>query len=313
MKEKNDAPKREVNKFKQMARTVIKHHFGSAPRRIVHKTSGLTNMVFAVNHSEGDFVVRISPEPARFNSFIKEQWAQTEARKVGVPTAEILEVGMEIISFPFMISRTVEGGDAVHHPKRSEILREMGRLAAQINSIKTSGFGKTFDWSGNQLSRNETWKEYLQTELDYENRLQILEKHRAVSAAQIKNLKKIFEDALKMKPKAALNHGDLRLKNVIVDDDGKINAVIDWEGCLSSIAPEWELSIALHDLWIDEKQYFLEGYGLKEKIIREKSPLIKALNLINYAPAVEAMAKDKTKLDQYRTRLSGFLDLYSFD
>ena len=39
----------------------------------------------------------------------------------------------------------------------------------------------------------------------------------------------------------------------MVDDDGEIAAIIDWEECLSTIAPQFELSISLHDLSIDEK------------------------------------------------------------
>lgn len=313
MKTENDAPKAEVNRYKKMARDVIVHHFGSKPHRLVHKTSGLSNFVFAVDHTEGDFVVRISPDLARLNTFIKEQWAQNEARKVGVPTAEILEVGNDIIGHPFMISRVVSGGDAVHHPERANIIREMGRLAALINSIPTKNFGATFDWSSNQLSRNDTWAEYLDKEFQIENKLQTLEKHRAVSPEQLKKLRKFADEIRKIKFKPALNHGDLRLKNVIVDEKGKINAVIDWESCTSNLAPQWELSLALHDLWIDEKQYFLEGYGLSEKKLREIAPQMKAFNLINYAPAIEsfARAKDKTRLEQYRTRLSGALDLYS--
>jgi fructosamine-3-kinase len=192
-------------------------------------------------------------------------------------------------------------------------LRELGRYGALINSIKTSGFGKTFDWSSNQLSLNETWKDYLQKELKFEERLQILEKHRMISAEQNKKLEKIFAEALKLKPNPALNHSDLRLKNVIAGEDGKIKAIIDWENCVSNIAPQWELSIALHDLWIDEKQAFLEGYGLTEKKIAEIAPLMKAFNLVNYTPAIEEMvkAKNKARIEQYRTRLSGALDFYS--
>jgi hypothetical protein len=66
-------------------------------------------------------------------------------------------------------------------------------------------------------------------------------------------------------------------------------------------------------LWIDEKQYFLEGYGLTEKKLREIAPLLKAFNLINYAPTIERMvkAKETMRLERYRTRLQGFLDLYA--
>jgi hygromycin-B 4-O-kinase len=189
----------------------------------------------------------------------------------------------------------------------------MGRYAALINSIQTNGFGQTFDWSSNQLSRNETFKEYLQKEYCFEKKLKILEKNRAVSSLQIKKLRKIFTEAMRMTPKPALNHGDIRLKNVIVGKNGKINAIIDWEGCTSNIAPQWELSLALHDHGIDGMQHFLKGYGINHVKFKEIAPLIKAFNITNYAAAIEGIAdaKDSERLEQYRTRLSGAFDLYS--
>ncbi len=101
---------------------------------------------------------------------------------------------------------------------------------------------------------------------------------------------------------------------MIVDDEGGILAILDWEHCASNLAPEWELSLALHDLSIDGKQHFLEGYSLPEKKICEMSPLMKAINLINYAPVIEGMAeaKEMKRLEQYRTRLSGAIDFFSF-
>jgi len=312
---KNSGSKREIEKTKEMARLVIAHHFGNKkPRRIVHKTSGLSNFVFEVSHSEGSFIVRISPDQARINSFFKEQWAQNKAREVGVPVPEILEVGSDIIHQPFMISRVVEGSEATFHEKRFEIVKEMGCFAALINSVQTEGFGSTFDWSSNQLSHNKTWKDFLDNELCFEEKLKTLEKHKMLDAAQTKKIRKILIDAAKQKTNPTLNHGDIRLKNVMVDESGKITAFLDWENATSNLAPIWELSIALHDLSIDEKQLFLEGYGIKEKKLVELMPVIKAVNFVNYAPEIERLAneKDKDHLEKIRTRLSGALDFYSF-
>jgi len=311
---KNPSPARLVNKFKEHARFVVEHHFGSAPGRIVHKSAGLTNFVFAAKHKAGEFIIRISPEAAAINSFIKEQWAQTAARKAGVPTAEILEVGSAIIPHPYMITRSVTGAEATYHPERAKIVGDMGRFAALINGIRTKGFGETFDWSNNQLSRNETWKEYLVNEYRYDSKLDILEKHRMLSAEQLRRLRKVFAEASKMKPRPVLNHGDIRLKNVIADENGKISAIIDWENCTSNLGPHWDLSLGLHDLGVDDMQHFLLGYGIKENKLREAMPLIKAFNITNYASAIEGIVRsgDKTRLEQYRTRMSGALDLYSF-
>ena len=83
---------------------------------------------------------------------------------------------------------------------------------------------------------------------------------------------------------------------------------------MSNVVPAWELSLALHDLAIDEKEEFLKGYGLSGSDVAELAPVMKALNLINYAPEIErALASDDTaQLERYRTRLNGALDLYSF-
>ena len=73
------------------------------------------------------------------------------------------------------------------------------------------------------------------------------------------------------------------------------------------------ISMALHDLSVDAKHEFMAGYGLSESEVRDIAPVLKAINIMNYAPFVERAAAegDKPKLEQYRTRLSGALDLYS--
>jgi aminoglycoside phosphotransferase (APT) family kinase protein len=100
-----------------MAVAVIQHYFGSKPVGIVRQGGGLNNFVFAVDHREGAFIVRMSPQAAKINDYLKEQWAITRARAVGVPTPEVLEVGCEAVTMPYMIARKVEGCEATHHPQ----------------------------------------------------------------------------------------------------------------------------------------------------------------------------------------------------
>jgi hygromycin-B 4-O-kinase len=110
-----------------------------------------------------------------------------------------------------------------------------------------------------------------------------------------------------------LHHGDLRLKNVIVNEKAKIIAIIDWENCISSIGSYWDTSIALHDLSIDAQWRYLEGYGITDKKLLEMSTAIKVFNLLNYAPVIEKIVqkKEKARLEQYRVRMHGALDLFS--
>ena len=126
-------------------------------------------------------------------------------------------------------------------------------------------------------------------------------------------LRKIIDDTRRLRFKPFLNHGDLRLKNVMVDDDGEIAAIIDWEECLSTIAPQFELAISLHDLSIDEKHLFIDGYGLESEAMAPMGSLIRALNIINYSEAIERAVevRDHKMLAELKLRLNAGLDLYS--
>jgi aminoglycoside phosphotransferase (APT) family kinase protein len=307
---------------KRVVRRIIAHHFGNATTKDSSKTAaiiepmsgGITNHVFSVKTAEGDLVVRLGSNPAKLQAFMKEQWAIAKAREQGVPTPEVLQVSNDASPIPYMISRHTSGTMATTHPDRLQIVKSMGRYAAMINQIPTTGFGSTFEWSHNQLSHNATWSEFLHNELKLEERLETLSEAGMLEAPKRKKLRTALESACSNDRISVLNHGDLRLKNVLVNTDGDIVCILDWEHCASNLSPEWELSIALHDLSIDEKQELLKGYGLTIDQIRQFSPAWKMLTVINYAPSVQraVKARNTAKLDWFRLRLSGVLDLYEF-
>jgi hygromycin-B 4-O-kinase len=272
----------------------------------------MTNYVFLAEHDKGHYVVRIAHQPEKIDAFRKEQWACEAARKARVPTPEILEVGLELIGQPYMLVHKAEGNEATEHGDRLPVVRELGRLAAVINRIPTSGFGEVFDWAEPDRPRNATWAEFLQNELEMEKRFEILRRNEMITPQQAPGLRIALESLAAKPAHTTLCHGDIRLKNTIVDDEGKVQVLLDWEHCQSTIAPFWELSIALHDLTIDEKHEFLEGYGLSNEQLTQIAPVLRALNIINYATAVEVAEKagNAEKLEALRTRLSGALDLY---
>ena len=301
-----------IRHYRNLTKTIVQQYFGKPASRISYKPTGLTNYVFAVNHVEGQFVIRISPDAERINAFKKELWTSQKARAAGVPTPEVLAVGNDAVSEPYMITRRVTGTEATHHPTRLRIVQEMGEYAAIINSIPTSGFGINFDWTIADQNYT-TWESYLENEFGLDARLRLFSTNKLFTDVQLKELVDIITGPRATQHKTALNHGDLRLKNVIVDEGGDIAAIVDWEDCLSTIAPEWELSVALHDLTIDEKHAFIEGYGLRVEQVEEMAPLIKAFNILNYSQAIERAieTEDPKSLDEIKLRLKGALDLYS--
>jgi aminoglycoside phosphotransferase (APT) family kinase protein len=303
---------RALRHYRRVVRQIVRRYLGTPARRITYKASGLTNFVFVVNHLDGQFVIRISPDPERIGAFNKEWWATQHVRKAGVPSVEILAVGNDVGPEPYMITRRVSGAEATHHPKRQRIIHEIGHFASIINSIETHGFGTNFDWT-DTAPKIETWSEYLDREYQLQNRLEFFATHQILPEQELNKLSAIIEETRRADIKPALNHSDLRLKNVIVDEDGDITAIIDWEDCLSAAAPEWELSIALHDLSIDEKHAFIEGYGLTPDKVEQMAPLIKAFNILNYQSAIASAIEqdDQSKLSELKLRLNGTLDLFS--
>ena len=215
----------QIRSKKELVKKLIKHHFGQSATSIEFKPAGLTNYVFELSVKKEKFIVRIAGSAEKMQDYMKEQWAVCKAKENGIPVAEILEVGNEIISTPYMLQRKLEGTDATHHPDRHQVLNELGRYARLIHSIPTSNFGDVFDWSQNKLSKNKTWKEFLNNELAFTERLQIIEKLDILTKAHLKKFISQFHAIEKWKDKPCLNHGDLRLKNVIINDDGKILAI----------------------------------------------------------------------------------------
>lgn len=305
----------DVDRGRRMVRQLVEHYFDSKPTRLKHRGAGKSNTVFEVHHPKGDLIVRVAPGTTGLDSFLKEQWSVERARDAGVPVPEILEVGQGLIPNPYMIQRLLKGNSATDHPDRLMIIREMGKYARLINSIPTEGYGNTFDWSSNRLSFNKTFAEFLEQEYDSDGRIQTLKKHKMIDSAQAKRIAAVLDQASKGRSASHLAHGDLRLKNVLVDADGEIMSVLDWDNCCASVAPAWDLAIALHDLSIDGKEAFVEGYGLTPAELDKSKQLIRALNILHYAPYVDRAVEDKKTDDvqMMRARLSGALDLYAIE
>jgi hygromycin-B 4-O-kinase len=188
----------------------------------------------------------------------------------------------------------------------------MGQYARIINSISTKGFGAHFDWTKNGFNCR-TWSDYLDNEWEFEKRLRIFTAHKILSQRVVTKLRKTINETRRLRIKPSLTHADLRLKNVMVDDDGEIAAIIDWEECQSTIAPQFELAISLHDLSIDEKHMFVDGYGLDSEAVVPMASLIRAVNIINYSDAIERAVevRDHKMLAEFKLRLNAGLDLYS--
>ena len=295
-----------------VAGTVVACHVGAQPTQIAPQTGGLSNHVVAVDTPDGPYIVRLGEGPEKLAAFERERRAVERVRAAGVPTQEIVALG-RAGAWAYTIARRLPGAPAVDHPERLRVLEDLGRLAAVVHTIATVGCGRYFGWPGEVEPDGSAWAAFLHVELAAEQRLWRLRAHGLLTEHQHEALEATLAEVARWDGPTVLNHGDLRLKNVLVDIRGSIVGLIDWDTCVSSIGPHWDLSLALHDLSIDAKQAFLAGYGMPEDAVRRAAPVWHLFNVLNYAPELERLlaAADFPAVERMRTRLSGALDLYS--
>ena len=210
----------------------------------------------------------------------------------------------------YMVSRHEGGVTPCDHPRRVDVLEQLGALCARLHEVRTHGFGSVFDWSANQLSRRSGWGDFLDIDLAAEHRLAMLERHTMLTAQGLKDVRAALDEMRRWRKPSVLHHGDLRLKNVLVDPKiCRIAALIDWENCMSAPGAYWDLSIALHDLGVDEQEALLGGYGLSPLRYGRMARHLRVLNALNYAPIVEraVQAKDRSRIAWLQLRLRGSL------
>src|SRR5215208_2518373 len=126
---------------------VLEKATGLRPTKVAEETEGLTNQVFRADTGKGSFIVRLGLDADKLDVYERERAVIDRVRAVGVPVAEVIAVGLAR-ERPFMVARRVPGEAALHHPRRPDILVEVGRLAARIHTVRTTGYGPSFGWPG---------------------------------------------------------------------------------------------------------------------------------------------------------------------
>jgi aminoglycoside phosphotransferase (APT) family kinase protein len=106
-----------------------------------------------------------------------------------------------------------------------------------------------------------------------------------LTKSQSKVVRSIFADLKSESFDFGLNHGDLSLKNVIVDESGKAN-LVDWGSAEASIVPHHDLIQLLKMNMIENDpddaaiRSFLEGYGMPTSEFEQMRPTLGSLLLL---------------------------------
>ena len=118
---------------------------------------GSVNFTAAVTTDKRVLIVRLNTEDG-IQNYQKEKWAIHLAVQQGVPAPEALYVG-ELDGVAASVFPFVEGHNGTLHPDKATIWHYLGDYAKHTHEINVLGFGEG-------LSNEDTWRRYLQYNID---------------------------------------------------------------------------------------------------------------------------------------------------
>jgi aminoglycoside phosphotransferase (APT) family kinase protein len=216
---------------------LIERALGERRVALARHEHGISNAVWFVALAGGaEVVVRVSER--RFRASVElEAWAFARCEAAGVPVPELLtaEVAPTWFPEPYLITRRVTGllGDsaALTIAQLLAAYRDLGRCLARLHRLPVAGFGGLILRAGAGFAgRYATSQEAIAAELALlagwlppdERPQRYLERARTRIATN---------RALLDRPTAALLHGDVQGKNLVIDPaaGGRVAALLDFE------------------------------------------------------------------------------------
>jgi aminoglycoside phosphotransferase len=245
---------------------------------------GSVNKVFVVGSGGDKVVVRMSARTDAPDEYAKEAWCIERAAALGVPIATILAVG-RCDGHAYIIQSYVAGDEGRDsRVPEQHIWRELGKHAKLIHSVEVSGFGlKLSDMT--QGDGRASWLRYLQYNIESLTEDDQLIELSVVTKSQSKIVKAIFASLKTREFVFGLNHGDISLRNTIVDAHGVVN-LLDWGSAEASIVPHHDLIQMLktnmleNDPDHDALRAFLDGYGISQTEFKRMMPELESLLLL---------------------------------
>jgi len=240
--------------------SVVRAVCGHAAKQLHHLTSGGMNETYRVDVANSDSViVRIARQPTPW--FIDEAHLIAQARAVGVPAPDVLGVeqvehGDELLSFSVLQlvpGRALDELVGTLSPEEiKRIIVESGELLARLHSVQTER-GLRHDLKpldDNLVSRV----------------VEVADREVGSHAANVvtRGVELLSNEiANRAPPRMSLVHGDWLPKHFLLDDEGRIANVLDWEFA-GSASPaydiaHWEVAASggLHDF----TELLCQGYS----------------------------------------------------
>ena len=245
---------------------------------------GRVNKVFIVEAVNNKVVIRMSDGGEAFDEYTKEAWCIQQATARGIPGPSVISVG-RCEGSSYIIQSYIAGDNGKDSPvPKLSIWRELGKYARLIHSIGVPGFGLRFS----EITRGDgrkSWLRYLEYNIESLTENDPLIKLKVITRLQSKLIRDLLANLRKREFTFGLNHGDLSLRNTIVDKRGRVN-LLDWGSAEAGIVPHHDLIELLRMSMLegdpDDAQIraFLDGYGISPAEFKRMMPEIESLTVL---------------------------------
>ncbi|SFF26170.1 Phosphotransferase enzyme family protein [Paenibacillus algorifonticola] len=223
-----------------------------------------------------------------YPSFIKEKWCIEQAAAVGIPGPEVLSIGI-VDETAYMIQTFIHGDNGLDSTVlKSDVWRQLGEYAKLIHSIQVKGFGGNLIdpahgvfQSPSHAGSDGSWQGYVQYNINSLTEYDRLIKLGVITQMESQRVRKLFENLKKETFRFGLNHGDISLKNTIVNQANQV-ILLDWGNAEVSVVPHGSvIQLMQYQILgleegpnIEEFKAFLDGYGLSAKDLADMRHLL---------------------------------------
>ncbi|SEO03621.1 phosphotransferase [Paenibacillus sp. OV219] len=259
---------------------------------------GIINQVCVVETESHKVVVRMNGKDT-YASFVKEKWCIEQVAAAGIPSPDVLSIGINDET-AYMIQTYITGDNGVDClvPK-TDVWRILGSYAKLIHSIPVEGYGENlidplhgrFE-SPAHAGSDGSWHGYVQHNINSLTDDDRLIELGVISQMESLRVRSLFEKMKKERFRFGLNHGDISLKNTIVNDAGQVH-LLDWGNAAVSVVPHGTVIQLMHYQILglaeaptkEEFQAFIDGYGLSANDLSgmRQVLLLKAVDNLRWA------------------------------
>lgn len=242
---------------------------------------GCINKVFIVETVNHKVVIRMSDRGEALDEYHKEAWCIERAAARGVLVPSVISVG-RCEENAYTIQSYIAGEDCTDsRASKLGTWGELGKYARLIHSIAVHGFGSKLS-DITEGDARKSWLRYLESNIDSLTENDPLIKLKVLTPLQSKLIKDVFADLRGREFTFGLIHGDISLRNIIVDKRGRVH-LLDWGSAEAGVVPHHDLIEILMMKMVeggpDDAQIgaFLDGYGISPAEFKQMTPELESL------------------------------------